>query len=107
MIRSRVEKARSRQYERYGKESGNGKVSYAELLNISPLTPEQQRNLQHISMKKNWSNRAHIKIIRLARTVSDLQGRKDISDQSIWEAIKLNSSPEVGRKRDGSLMVKG
>lgn len=107
MIRSRVEEARSRQYERYGKETGNGKVSYAELLNSSPLTPEQQRNLQQISIKKNWSNRAHIKIIRLARTVSDLQGSKDISDQSIWEAIKLNSSPEVGRKRDGSLMIKG
>jgi magnesium chelatase family protein len=43
MIRSRVEEARSRQHERYGKEAGNGKVSYAELLNSSPLTPEQQK----------------------------------------------------------------
>ncbi|PLR77824.1 magnesium chelatase [Bacillus sp. V3-13] len=90
-VRKRVEKARNRQYDRYGKEICNSRVSYDLLIKTSPLTAEQQRILHQLSTKKNWSNRSQIKIIRLARTISDLHGSIQISDQSIWEAIKLNS----------------
>ncbi|MED4014473.1 hypothetical protein [Sutcliffiella cohnii] len=47
--------------------------------------------LRHIVAKQQLSNRAQIKIIRLARTISDLANSKTITDQSIWEAVKLNS----------------
>jgi magnesium chelatase family protein len=93
-IRQRVDEARKRQYERYGSEIGNSRVSYDTLLKTSPLTAEQQRALQQFSYKKNWSNRTQIKIIRLARTISDIQGSTGISEQSIWEAVKLNSLVE-------------
>ncbi|WP_308315071.1 ATP-binding protein [Bacillus sp. M6-12] len=94
-IRVRVEEARKRQYDRYGKEISNGRVSYHTLLQTSPLTPYQERTLQQFSVKKNWSNRTQIKIIRLARTISDLQGSDGITDQSIWEAVKLNNIKEI------------
>ncbi|MEH7179399.1 hypothetical protein [Neobacillus vireti] len=55
----------------------------------SPLTLEQERVLHQLAAKKNWSNRTQIKIIRLARTISDLEGNSEITDQSIWEAVKL------------------
>jgi hypothetical protein len=32
-----------------------------------------------------------IKIICLASTISDLQGKDRITDQSIWDAVKLNN----------------
>ncbi|MBT2708635.1 ATP-binding protein [Pseudomonas sp. ISL-84] len=105
-IRKRVEAAREMQYDRYRREIGNGRVSYDTLLKTSPLTAEQQRTLQLFSYKKNWSNRTQIKIIRLARTISDLKGSVGITDQSIWEAVKLNSLVErkdvVGIKVNGS-----
>nr|WP_245917518.1 hypothetical protein [Bacillus canaveralius] len=101
-MRKRVEEARNRQYDRYGREICNSRVSYDLLIKTSPLTAEQQRILHQLSTKKNWSNRRQIKIIRLARTISDLQGSIQINDQSIWEAIKLNRQPVLKR---GSISV--
>ncbi|MFP5113749.1 hypothetical protein ACSU64_15340 [Bacillaceae bacterium C204] len=90
IFRKRVEDARSRQYDRYGGEVCNGRIPYETLLSKSPLSNAQQQSLQRIAIKKNWSNRTQIKIIRLARTISDLQASPAITDQSICDAIKLN-----------------
>jgi magnesium chelatase family protein len=102
VVRRRVEVGRSRQYDRYGKEICNSRVPYEVLLKASPLTEEQQRILQQFLLKKNWSNRTQVKIIRLARTIADLQGSRQITDQSIWEAIKLNNRTDM---RSRSMMV--
>lgn len=93
MVRKRVEAARQRQYERFGREITNGRVPYDELIKASPLTPKQQSMIQQLLYQKDWSNRTQIKIIRLARTISDLSDERgsQISDESISEAIKLNS----------------
>jgi magnesium chelatase family protein len=90
IVRERVEAARNRQYDRYGSEICNSRVPYEMLLSTSPLTITQQSTLQRLAIKKNWSNRTQIKIIRLARTISDLQASHSITDQSIGEAIELN-----------------
>jgi magnesium chelatase family protein len=89
IVRGRVEAARDRQYKRYGKDLCNSRVCYDELQKTSPLTPELQRTIQQHAAKKNWSNRTQIKIIRLARTISDLEGDPTITDESIKEAINL------------------
>ncbi|MGM0777913.1 MAG: YifB family Mg chelatase-like AAA ATPase [Bacillota bacterium] len=93
-IRNRVEEARKRQYERYGREICNSRVSYDILMKTSPLSPDHYRTLQQFSNKKNWSNRTQIKVIRLARTISDLEGSIGITDRSMWKAVKLNSLVE-------------
>jgi magnesium chelatase family protein len=90
IVRERVGEARNRQYHRYGEEVSNGRISYEVLLNKSPLTDTQHSTLQRLAIKKSWSNRTQIKIIRLARTISDLQASPAITDQSIWKAIELN-----------------
>lgn len=87
VVRKRVEQARKRQFDRYGAEICNGRVSYDTLIKLSPLTKEQERILLRFSAKKNWSNRTEIKVIRLARTISDLQGYEHISDQSIGKRL--------------------
>jgi len=91
IVQERVKEARERQYDRYGQVFCNSRVSYEVLLKASPLTGTQQSTLQQLAIKKNWSNRTQIKIIRLARTISDLQAIHAITDQSISEAIKLNT----------------
>ncbi|WP_312093665.1 YifB family Mg chelatase-like AAA ATPase [Niallia sp.] len=88
-IRERVETARMRQFERYQQEVSNAKVPFEILVETSALTTEQKKTLTQISSKQNWSNRVQIKIIRLARTISDLAGEERIADQAIWEAMTL------------------
>nr|WP_317853494.1 ATP-binding protein [Neobacillus sp. Marseille-Q6967] len=88
-IQKRVERARYVQYERFGKEICNSRASYEVLQKTSPLTYEQQQTLQEVTINNNWSNLTQIKIIRLARTISDLDGSIPITNQSITEAIKL------------------
>lgn len=92
LIQERVANARLRQMNRYGKAISNGRVPYETLLRVSPLDNWQQQFLKQLAMKQDWSNRTQIKIHRLARTITDLQQRDKITDQNIWEAIKLHSS---------------
>jgi magnesium chelatase family protein len=95
IMRGRVEEARNRQYDRYGKEICNSMVAYDVLVKKNPLNEGQKRTLQQFSQKENWSNRTQIKIIRLARTISDLQASTSITDDSIWKAMKLNGGADV------------
>lgn len=88
-IRKRVEAARLRQFDRYQQEVSNAKIPFETLVETSALTTEQKEMLTRVSSKQNWSNRVQIKIIRLARTISDLAGDERIADQAIWEAMNL------------------
>ncbi|MDM5329854.1 hypothetical protein [Neobacillus sp. CF12] len=45
--------------------------------------------LTNVAAKQNWSNRVQIKIIRLARSISDLEGEESITNTAIWEAMIL------------------
>lgn len=88
-IRNRVELARNRQYERYKGELTNARVPFEILSKLSPLTETQHLRLTSVASKQKWSNRVQIKIIRLARTISDLAGEERITDESLWEAMTL------------------
>jgi magnesium chelatase family protein len=96
-IRKRVEAARQRQYERYGEEISNARVPLELLLDKSPLTSTQQRLLQIWTSQQRWSNRVQTKIIRLARTISDLHGIKEMTDESLWEAMNLRRIKQQGK----------
>lgn len=88
-VRKRVEQARQHQYQRYQSEVTNAKVPFETIIQTSPLTDQQQKMLTKLAAKENWSNRVQIKVIRLARTISDLAEEKQITDTSIWEAMML------------------
>jgi magnesium chelatase family protein len=88
-FRMRVEKARNLQYDRYQAETTNAKVPFEILTEKSPITGQQHQMMMNVAAKQNWSNRVQIKIIRLARTISDLAGEAAITDAAIWEAMKL------------------
>ncbi|MDR4949513.1 YifB family Mg chelatase-like AAA ATPase [Neobacillus cucumis] len=90
IVRERVQEARERQYQRYGGEMCNSRAPYEVLVHDNPITEVQQTMLQQLALEKNWTNRTQIKIIRLARTIADLQGSSSITDQNIHEAIQLN-----------------
>lgn len=88
-IRQRVLQAQQRQHARYTEQISNAKVPFETLVETSPLSEHQKRMISQVSSKQQWSNRVQIKIIRLARTISDLTGEEYITDESIWQAIHL------------------
>ena len=88
-FRLRVEKARERQYERYQEQICNANIPYEKLMSTSNVSEHQKKMIKQMSSKQQWSNRVEIKIIRLARTISDLEGSIGITDESIWKAMTL------------------
>ncbi|WP_349773682.1 hypothetical protein [Sutcliffiella horikoshii] len=94
MVLTRVIEARTRQYNRYGNQVLNSLVSYDTLQSASPLSSSQQQLLRQISSKQHLSNRTQVQIIRLARTISDLEKSETITEQSIWEALKLQNGKQ-------------
>jgi magnesium chelatase family protein len=90
MIRQRVKEARLSQYSRYGNEISIGRVSFETLLKEGHISNQHQHSVQNLAFRHNWSNRTQIKIIRLARTIADLQQKKEVSEQNIWDAVKLH-----------------
>lgn len=83
-IHRRVEKAQEIQFLRYQKQVYNSNIPFEILTSRSPLSSSQLRMIAQISSKQHWSNRVQIKIIRLARTISDLAAEEKITDESIW-----------------------
>jgi magnesium chelatase family protein len=92
-IQRRVADARKLQYARYGSPISNARVPIDLLLERSPLSPNQKKFLNRVSSKANLSTRHQIKIIRLARTISDLSGETEITDQALEEATLLKQDP--------------
>ncbi|OIJ14269.1 magnesium chelatase [Anaerobacillus alkalilacustris] len=88
-IRKRIVAARQRQYERYGAEITNGEVLLERLLEVSPLTEKQKQLMHDICMEHGLSNRVHVKVTRIARTIADLNNEEKISDQAMIEAFEL------------------
>ncbi len=94
LIRKRVTATRQRQYNRYGEQICNGRVSYDRLTKHTLLSNSQHQMIRQLSLKHHLSNRAQIKILRLARTIADIQQSETISDGHIWEAVKLQKRGE-------------
>ncbi|WP_068675255.1 YifB family Mg chelatase-like AAA ATPase [Oceanobacillus sp. Castelsardo] len=99
IIRGRIIKAREVQYQRYGEEISNAIVPNEKLLECTILTEEQEKMMRSWASKYNWSTRVQMKIRRLARTISDLNGDENITNQSIWEAVTIRRTQSLRQPR--------
>ncbi|WP_244951021.1 hypothetical protein [Rummeliibacillus suwonensis] len=88
-IRQRVTNARNQQKKRYHHPSFlNSTVPSDQLIQLCGITKQQLDQLAVTCFHEKWSNnRTQLKIIRIARTITDLAGTKDITDTAIDEAI--------------------
>lgn len=91
-IRERTTRAREMQRSRYGKQWSNGFVPFHLLEETSGLSTEQKSYVQNVCFERKWSNRTQLKLLRIARTIADLQGTETISEQALQEAIKWKSN---------------
>jgi magnesium chelatase family protein len=93
VIRERAEGARNRQLARLRQKGvfTNTQMSHKQLERLCPLTAEGESLLKQAIEELGLSARAHDKIIKVARTVSDLAGEDDIRPEHLAEAISYRT----------------
>ncbi|AXI01185.1 ATP-binding protein [Sporosarcina sp. PTS2304] len=94
-IRRRVGCARSLQHERYQSHALNGTVSYQQLEHTAGFSEIQLQLVSIVCFEQKWSNRTQVKLLRLARTIADLQGSETMTDSAIEEAIEWRKLPNA------------
>lgn len=55
--------------------------------------------LRQWASKDNFSSRAQMKILRLARTISDLQGSRELSEDALWQALQMKRNHLFGKRK--------
>lgn len=95
-VACRVQQARDRQEERY---KGAGITSNAELTNqmikkYCVLSEACITLLRQAVIRMSLSGRAYYRIIKLSRTIADLEGSEDIQPQHIAEALQYRPPTE-------------
>lgn len=92
-MRSEVLRAQAIQAERYRRLpiSWNSELYGAALRRYAGLKEEGRLLLNHILENLGLSMRAHDRIIKLARTIADLEGMADISSAHLAEAVQYRN----------------
>ncbi|NLD21470.1 MAG: YifB family Mg chelatase-like AAA ATPase [Bacteroidales bacterium] len=93
-IAKRVAKARKIQLERYKGEEGvftNSRMSTEMLTKYCSIRSAERYFLQKLIEKLQLSARAYSRVLKLARTIADLAGEKDINRAFISEAVQYRS----------------
>lgn len=84
-VRSRVIPAQEKQYQRQNKL--NQRLSSQELTNICPLNAACRQLLTQASARLQLSARSQHRMVRVARTIADLQSQDTIETQHLAEAL--------------------
>lgn len=87
-VAARVLKARIEQKHRFAAENivCNAQMGNKQIEKYCPLSPSCQETLTNIMNKSGFSMRAYYRIIKVARTIADLAGEKEITEAHIIEA---------------------
>ena len=95
-IRERVTKAREIQQKRFAGTAFhcNRELGHGEIGKFCPLTKEAEKLLEEAFAALGLSARSHDKIIKVARTIADLNGDGIIGTEHIGEAIQLKTREE-------------
>ena len=92
-IRARVEAARQVQLDRY-KAIGihsNAELNARTLAKACQMTPGAKELLLQSTERLKLSNRAYTRILKVARTIADLDGFDDITEEQIAEAVQYRA----------------
>lgn len=88
-IRERVIKAREIQRSRFGEEKVNSEMTNKEIEKFCIINSESETVLRQAIRNLNLSMRTYHKILKVARTIADLEERKSIEKKHILEAISF------------------
>ncbi len=92
LIQKRVQKARDRQRDRFKKlklkKIANAELSTRQVKQGCPLSSECQKLLNQAANTMNLSARSYFRMIKVARTISDLDGEANLTPQALAEALQ-------------------
>lgn len=93
VIRERVVKARDLQRRRFAREEGalNARMTQAEIKEFCRLDEESVKILEMAMEKLGLSARAYTKVLKVARTIADLEGSGEVRSPHVAEAIQYRS----------------
>ena len=98
-IRKRVTKSREHQSDRFKDIENvhyNAQMSVKQIRKYCQLNDESKSLLKNAMERLNLSARAYDRILKVSRTIADLEGVKDISPSHIGEAIQYRSLDREG-----------
>ena len=95
-IRKRVEKARAVQRKRFAGTDirYNSQMSGGHIRSFCRLEKEDEQFFQRVYRNMNLSARAYTRILKVARTIADLEGREMIAHEHLCESISYRSLEE-------------
>lgn len=94
-VRERVKKARELQAKRFKGTKGlysNSQMGNKEVKKYCQLTPAVKQFLEMAAKRYNLSARAYFKVIKVARTIADLEGVREIEVKHIAEAAQYREN---------------
>ena len=98
-VKKRVIKARKIQFERYkgtsNKAFTNANASADLIKEFMYLTPENEEIIQKAVKFYGLSMRAYNKILKVARTIADLENHEEISKDNLLEALRYRKSISI------------
>ena len=99
-IRDRVIKARGLQQERFSSLTrtrvySNAQMTAQNIRAFCELSPDCERLLERAMTQQGLTARAHDRILKVSRTIADLEGAKAIEPKHIAEAIQYRSLDRV------------
>jgi magnesium chelatase family protein len=89
-IRTRVTRARERQTERFAgrRVFANAQMGPKEVKEFCPLPAEAEKLLEMAVTKLGFSARAYDRVLKVARTIADLEGSDGITTPHVSEAVQ-------------------
>ncbi len=93
LIRQRIGRTRRIQQERFKKEKvfANAQMTPRLIRTHCEIDSESQRHLEQAMTKMGLSARAYDRILKVARTIADMEEQQNIADRHISEAIQYRS----------------
>jgi magnesium chelatase family protein len=93
-VRARVISARERQADRFKSEKKtccNAQMASKLIRKCCAITPEGEKLLENAVTRLGLSARAHDRILKVARTIADLEAAADIHPKHLSEAIQYRT----------------
>jgi magnesium chelatase family protein len=93
VVRARVLNARNRQLERFKERAigCNARMTSRDLRDFVTLDESTRELLKHAMTSLNLSARAHDRILKVSRTIADLNENDEITMDDLGEAIRYRS----------------